>query len=117
MCSAPSNLILAASSTEPRVTLNTSQSYALVEELLGDVSRAPLLYNHTWCAGEFVIWDNRLVLHSATDGEDMVGERLHTRVRLDGNERANADALGVWRAPRGDQTDQHSDERNRKTEL
>lgn len=39
-------------------------------------------YEHQWREGDFVAWLNTLVLHSATDPTDTVGERLMHRVRL-----------------------------------
>ncbi len=39
-------------------------------------------YEHLWREGDFVAWLNTLVLHSATDPSDTVGQRLLHRVRL-----------------------------------
>jgi taurine dioxygenase len=39
-------------------------------------------YAHKWHQGDFVAWLNTLVLHSATDPTDTVGDRLMHRVRL-----------------------------------
>ena len=39
-------------------------------------------YEHLWREGDFVAWLNTLVLHSATDPNDTVGQRLLHRVRL-----------------------------------
>jgi alpha-ketoglutarate-dependent taurine dioxygenase len=39
-------------------------------------------YEHIWREGDFVAWLNTLVLHSATDPTDTIGDRLLHRVRL-----------------------------------
>ena len=39
-------------------------------------------YAHKWCEGDFVAWLNTLVLHSASDSHNVVGDRLLHRVRL-----------------------------------
>jgi len=46
-------------------------------------SAAPgVRYEHTWREGDFVVWSNTLVLHSATDPGTIEGPRLMHRVRL-----------------------------------
>ena len=46
-------------------------------------------YRHTWEAGDFVVWDNRQLLHSATPNDKFAAEglRLLHRVRMAAKER------------------------------
>mmetsp|Transcript_89426 Transcript_89426/g.164024 ORF Transcript_89426/g.164024 Transcript_89426/m.164024 type:complete len:226 (-) Transcript_89426:56-733(-) len=83
-----------ATDTEAAVHFDTTASYNFVEELLGSVTQPPLVYAHRWKKGDFVIWDNRLTLHSPGIPERMIGKRLHHRVRLTGSKHANRDLEG-----------------------
>jgi len=76
--------------TEPAIYLDTNASYELVETLVGGVTAEPLVYAHKWKENDFAIWDNRLTLH-APGKMDVVGSRLHHRVRLPGSATANHD--------------------------
>lgn len=55
---------------------------ALLKELLAHATQAQFLYRHRWRAGDIVIWDNRSLLHKATDDFDMGNyvRRLHRTV-------------------------------------
>ena len=77
----------------PAVYLDTVASYELVESLLDHVKKPQYVYAHKWTVGDLAIWDNRLLLHAPARAETCVGERLHHRVRLDGNTSANADLI------------------------
>eukprot|EP00747_Dinoflagellata_sp_TGD_P206871 gnl/TRDRNA2_/TRDRNA2_80507_c0_seq1.p1 gnl/TRDRNA2_/TRDRNA2_80507_c0~~gnl/TRDRNA2_/TRDRNA2_80507_c0_seq1.p1 ORF type:complete len:376 (+),score=45.04 gnl/TRDRNA2_/TRDRNA2_80507_c0_seq1:69-1196(+) len=80
-----------ATDTEPALHLDTEASYELLEDLLSPVTDAPLVYAHEWSVGDFVMWDNRLLLHSPGEPAEMTGQRLHHRVRLPGSAEANRD--------------------------
>ena len=68
---------------EPAVHLDTAASYALIADLLAECTDTPQLYRHVWTAGDFVIWDNRITLHSATDGDKCHGSvSLHPYVHV-----------------------------------
>ena len=58
------------------------ESQAVVESLLK--ASLPTVYRHVWKQGDFVVWDNRQLLHSATsnDGFSSEGLRLLHRIRL-----------------------------------
>ena len=77
----------------PGVLLDAAASYELVQQLLGEVTQAPLLYAHKWRSGDLALFDNRLLMHAPMARETCVGERLHHRVRLDGSADANRDLI------------------------
>merc|ERR1711908_2041 len=80
-----------ATETEPSIYLDTAASYELVETFIGGVTSSPLVYAHQWREREFVIWDNRVIMHAPGEPTEMDGERLHHRVRLSGSKSANRD--------------------------
>jgi len=54
----------------------------LLSRALLPSARPGIRYEHSWRPGDFVAWLNTLVLHSASDPTDTVGDRLMHRVRL-----------------------------------
>jgi len=62
-----------------------SESRPLLDRLIGEVTRPESVYRHRWEVGDFVIWDNRCLLHCGC-GYDAFKyrRRMHqTRVRGD----------------------------------
>ncbi len=55
----------------------------LIEKLIAEVTRPRSVYRHKWRVGDFVIWDNRCILHRGTGYDaDKYRRRMHqTRVR------------------------------------
>lgn len=55
---------------------------ALLKELLDHATQAQFVYRHQWRPGDIVVWDNRSLLHKATDDFDMgqYVRRLHRTV-------------------------------------
>jgi taurine dioxygenase len=55
---------------------------ALLKELLEHATQPQFVYRHQWRPGDIVIWDNRSLLHKATDDFDMGSyvRRLHRTV-------------------------------------
>lgn len=47
------------------VGLDKDESDALLEELSDHTTQDEFIYTHQWRAGDFVMWDNRLLLHRA----------------------------------------------------
>lgn len=93
------------------VVLDEAASYDFVRTILGRSTSAPAVYEHRWRAGDWVIWDNRLVLHAPGRAGTCVGERFHHRVRLNGSAAANADLIehSIHRDPASaDQFSPHS---------
>lgn len=44
-----------------------AEGRALVERLNAHITSAPFVYRHRWEIGQLVVWDNRAVLHKATE--------------------------------------------------
>ena len=59
------------------------QAKPLIERLIAEVARPESVYRHRWRAGDFVIWDNRCVLHRGVGyDEAKYRRRMHqTRAR------------------------------------
>jgi alpha-ketoglutarate-dependent taurine dioxygenase len=55
----------------------------LIKRLIAEVTRPESVYRHRWQVGDFVIWDNRCLLHSGCGyNADKYRRRMHqTRVR------------------------------------
>ncbi|QHE83401.1 TauD/TfdA dioxygenase family protein [Hydrogenophaga sp. BPS33] len=55
---------------------------ALLKQLLEHTTQAQFIYRHQWLTGDIVIWDNRSLMHKASDDFDMGGHvrRLHRTV-------------------------------------
>lgn len=72
--------------------LGADESQLLVEQILRGGGEP---YAHKWRVGDFVIWDNRATLHSATpnDGFSAEGLRLLERIRMSGAEKPQGPPL------------------------
>ncbi len=57
--------------------LPAEESEALLDALFAHSERAPLIYEHVWTVGDFVVWDNRCTNHARTD----FPENEHRRLR------------------------------------
>jgi len=59
------------------------EARALLDRLMGEATRPESVYRHRWRAGDFVIWDNRCILHRGCGYDaDKYRRRMHqTRVR------------------------------------
>jgi len=60
-----------------------AEAKPLIKRLIAEVTRAESVYRHRWQVGDFVIWDNRCLLHSGCGYDaDKYRRRMHqTRVR------------------------------------
>jgi len=60
-----------------------TEAKPLLERLIAEVTRPESIYQHRWQVGDFVIWDNRCLLHSGCGYDaDKYRRRMHqTRVR------------------------------------
>jgi alpha-ketoglutarate-dependent 2,4-dichlorophenoxyacetate dioxygenase len=60
-----------------------AESRPLIERLIAEATRPESVYRHRWQAGDFVIWDNRCMLHRGCGYDaDKYRRRMHqTRVR------------------------------------
>jgi taurine dioxygenase len=44
-----------------------AEGRALIDELNALAVRPDLIYEHRWTPGQLIVWDNRCVMHRATD--------------------------------------------------
>ena len=60
-----------------------TEARALIDRLISEVTRPESVYRHRWQVGDFMIWDNRCVLHRGCGYDaDKYRRRMHqTRVR------------------------------------
>jgi alpha-ketoglutarate-dependent 2,4-dichlorophenoxyacetate dioxygenase len=60
-----------------------AEARPLIERLIDEVTRAESVYRHRWRVGDFMIWDNRCLLHRGCGYDaDKYRRRMHqTRVR------------------------------------
>ena len=63
--------------------MDDDQARALIDRLIAEVVRPESIYRHRWQAGDFVIWDNRCMVHRGCGYDaDKYRRRMHqTRVR------------------------------------
>ncbi len=59
--------------------------HALRNEINAHATRPEFVYRHHWRPGDFVMWDNRAVLHKATAFDSANERRVLRRVCLDGD--------------------------------
>ena len=66
--------------------LSEDQTIILLDELMEYVNSLKFEYRHRWKVGDFVIWDNRTLMHKANGDYDMSEKRFLYRIMLqDGN--------------------------------
>ena len=63
--------------------LPDAEARSLIDRLIAEVTRAESVYRHRWRVGDFMIWDNRCLLHRGCGYDaDKYRRRMHqTRVR------------------------------------
>jgi taurine dioxygenase len=69
---------------ESIVGMEDADALALIDELMRHATQAKYEYRHKWRYGDWVIWDNRSVLHQANPDYDMNERRFLYRVMLRG---------------------------------
>ena len=62
----------------------TADGQRLVNDLMEEACQPPRLYEHAWCEGDVVLWDNRSVLHRARP-YDLSERRQLQHVRIVGD--------------------------------
>ena len=65
-------------------TMAASDSEQFLQELVDFACRPPRIYYHDWTAGDAVVWDNRCLLHRATQW-DMTEPRIMFHSRIAGD--------------------------------
>jgi taurine dioxygenase len=67
---------------EKIIGLSTKETITLLDELMHYVSKPKNEYRHIWKDGDFVIWDNRILMHKANGDYDMQEERYLYRIMI-----------------------------------
>ena len=57
--------------------LAEDEAHKLLDRLADFCTRERFVYRHRWRVGDFVVWDNRCVLHQATDFDPRYRRHLH----------------------------------------
>ncbi len=66
-------------------SMEYDESQKIIEEIVSFATQPQFVYTHEWCSGDVVFWDNRALLHRATDfNEDIHFRRMH-RTTLKGD--------------------------------
>jgi taurine dioxygenase len=66
------------------VGMADEEALALITELMRHATQMKFEYRHRWRAGDWVIWDNRSVMHQANADYDMNERRYLYRLMLKG---------------------------------
>jgi taurine dioxygenase len=64
--------------------MDEAQALALVHELMQHATQDKYEYRHQWRYGDWVLWDNRSVMHQANADYDMNERRYLYRLMLTG---------------------------------
>lgn len=67
------------------VGLSDDESAGLIERLMAHATRPRFVYEHAWRPGDLLMWDNRAVLHRATEYDTAIESRIMRRAVLKGN--------------------------------
>jgi taurine dioxygenase len=71
--------------TEGIAGMPESEALALLADLLDHATQPQYQYRHQWRPGDFVMWDNRSLLHKANGDYDMTQLRYLYRIMLQGD--------------------------------
>lgn len=66
--------------------LSDNEGIGLIERLMAHIAEPRFVYDHTWRPGDLVMWDNRAVLHRATEYDTAVEPRIVRRTVITGDE-------------------------------
>jgi taurine dioxygenase len=69
---------------ESIVGMEDSEALALIDELMRHATQTKYEYRHKWHHGDWVLWDNRSVMHQANPDYDMNQRRYLYRLMLKG---------------------------------
>jgi taurine dioxygenase len=70
---------------ESIVGMEDQEALALIEELMRHATQKKYEYRHRWRHGDWVLWDNRSVMHQANPDYDMNERRYLYRLMLKGD--------------------------------
>jgi len=71
---------------ESIVGMDDADALALIDQLMRHATQARYEYRHEWRHGDWVIWDNRSVMHQANPDYDMRERRFLYRLMLKGEQ-------------------------------
>jgi alpha-ketoglutarate-dependent taurine dioxygenase len=69
---------------ESIIGMEDKQALALIDELMRHATQKKYEYRHKWRRGDWVLWDNRSVMHQANPDYDMTQRRYLYRLLLEG---------------------------------
>ena len=69
---------------ESIVGMEDKEALALIDELMRHATQKKYEYRHKWRHGDWVMWDNRSVMHQANPDYDMTQRRYLYRLLLEG---------------------------------
>jgi taurine dioxygenase len=69
---------------ESIIGMEDKQALALIDELMRHATQKKYEYRHRWRHGDWVLWDNRSVMHQANPDYDMTQRRYLYRLMLKG---------------------------------
>ena len=88
VCTHPENgrkaLFLNPVRMESIVGMADKEALALIDDLMRHATQKKYEYRHKWRAGDWVLWDNRSVMHQANPDYDMSERRYLYRLMLKG---------------------------------
>ena len=64
--------------------MTDAEALALINDLMRHATQKKYEYRHQWRPGDWVIWDNRSVMHHANADYDMSERRYLWRLMLEG---------------------------------
>jgi len=64
--------------------MGDNEALSLIDELMRHATQKKYEYRHQWRPGDWVIWDNRSVMHQANPDYDMNERRFLYRLMLKG---------------------------------
>ena len=67
-------------------TIDADEGFALINSLYEHATNSKYEYRHRWVEGDFVIWDNRSVMHQANADYNPEEGRYLYRIMLEGDE-------------------------------
>jgi taurine dioxygenase len=71
---------------ESIVGLSFEESRPIIDALNAKAAQDPWIYRHKWRPGDFVVWDNRCLLHRATEYDPATQRRVVRRATINGEE-------------------------------
>ena len=69
---------------ESIVGMEDADALKLIDELMAHATQKKYEYRHKWRHGDWVLWDNRSVMHQANPDYDMNEHRFLYRLMLKG---------------------------------